>query len=154
QVVAERSESCGIVEGKIDVRLEADAVKRNAPFFEVGGHGVDGVRLGIDGLRVVVVVEELGVFVGGARPAQRLLDVPGPLSGMADAGQVVPDGLPHGAVFVEGFVDYIPRIDLSGVVTNYGRDVLMQNVGKLFRSELCWRLSARSEPRRHLTVPD
>src|SRR5690349_854079 len=45
QIFSERREGCGVVEGRCDVQLEADAVERYAALLEVGRHSVDGVRL-------------------------------------------------------------------------------------------------------------
>ena len=52
---------------RVEVRLEADAVDRDAAGLEVPDHVVDGLGLGVGPVvGVVVVVAELGAGVGGA----------------------------------------------------------------------------------------
>ena len=67
-------------------------------------------------------------------PTQRLLDVPRAHPGKTNPRLVVPDGVAHGAVVVEGFIDDVPGIDFAGVVAHDSRDVVLQNRRELRRS--------------------
>ena len=58
----------------VEVGLDADAVHDHAAVEQALEHVVDGVALGRD-VVVVVVVEQLGVGIGGARRLERLGDV-------------------------------------------------------------------------------
>jgi len=144
-----RSQHIGIVERKIHMELEADAVERHSAGFEVLRHGVNGVRLHVHGFIVVVVVEELGSGVGGVRPVERLFNVLRPHPREANAGLVIPDGVADDAGIVEGLVDHVPGIDFPCVVLHHRGDVALENGRKLGRSVI-----SHGHPRRDLIVPD
>lgn len=81
----------------------------------------------------VVVVEKQCVGVGLMRPAESLLDIGCGLARQTDAGLVVPRRIFHPAIFIQGFVYYIPGEDLAGIVLHYGCDVFLQDLGQLVR---------------------
>ncbi len=98
--------------------LEADAVDGDAAGLEVLDHGVDGVRLGADPVRAVVVVAELRARVGGAGGAEGRLDPV--VAGALQVGVATHALRPVG----ERLVDHVPGVDLAPVVRGDLRDVV------------------------------
>ncbi len=99
------------------MRLESDAVDRHAAGLEVGDHVIDAVTLGVEAVGAEVVVTEFGVRVGGSGGAERLFDP-------AVAELLLEVRLATAAVPLEGFVDHVPGLDVSGPVPGDTVDVV------------------------------
>ena len=83
------------------------------------------------------------------RPAESLLDIRGPLFRESDTGLVVPWRILQPAVFVQGFVDYIPGENLASVVLHHRDDMFLQQARQLGGCEM-----AVGKPLRIVMVPN
>ena len=125
--------------------LDTDAAYRHAFGLQLFDERDRPVALGFV-FEVVVVVDELRLRVGLVRILEGLLDVVG-------ADDLVPERLTQRAVFVEGFVDHVPALDLALVAADDGEDMVLHAGEQGVAGEQI-ALVVVKHPGRNLAVPN
>src|SRR5215469_24819 len=106
-----------------EMTLKADAIERHTPLLEIPSHRKDRLKLSTASFECVVVVEELGLRIGGMRQDKRAFDVSvWPFS--SNSRRVIPDRRAQAAIGMKGLVDHVPCINRAREVFHNGLDVL------------------------------
>ena len=123
------------------MRLEANAVYRDAACLEVLNHIVNGGALRIDAIGVIVIVTELSIWISRTCCYECVFDI-----GIADL--ILKDVAAARAIVVERFIDNIPVPDLALVVAHFSSDMVAHR---------CQESGARgdaADPTCELAMPD
>src|SRR5579884_1351683 len=70
------------------------------------------------------------------RPSKCLRDVGRAFAGQSDSRLIVPEGMAHMALTVDGFIHHVPREHLAPIVADNHLNVIFHDVSQLVRREM------------------